>query len=263
MGAKCGLVSISFRQHTPEEILSAMQQAGLAVIEWGSDVHAPCTDLGRLQEIAALQQKYGITCSSYGTYFRIGVTPAEELPQYIAAAKMLGTNILRLWCGTKNYDLFTAEEKEVLFAECKRLAKIAEKEQVILCMECHNNTFTNVKEGALELMKAVNSEVFCMYWQPNQNRTLQENVAYASLLSPYTKHLHVFNWKGTEKYPLHLATDTWKQYLDCYPACADRALLLEFMPDNRLESLAEEAKALHVLGLHLAGKECQYQHDNV
>ena len=31
MGVKCGLVSISFRQHTPEEILAAMQQAGLSV----------------------------------------------------------------------------------------------------------------------------------------------------------------------------------------------------------------------------------------
>lgn len=251
MEVKCGLVSISFRQHTPEEILAAMQQAGLSVIEWGSDVHVPCTDSERLQEVVALQRKYGITCSSYGTYFRIGVTPSEELPRYIAAAKILGTNILRLWCGGKNYELFTEDEKKDLFAECRKLAQVAEKEQVMLCMECHNNTFTNVKEGALELMEAVNSEAFGMYWQPNQNRTPEENIAYATLLAPYTKHLHVFNWKGTEKYPLRLAADTWKQYLDCYPVCENRSLLLEFMPDNRLESLAAEAKAL----LEIAGKD--------
>ena len=153
MNIKCGLVSISFRQHTPEEILCAMQKAGLSVIEWGSDVHAPCTDREKVQQIVALQEKYGI-----------GVTPSEELPRYIAAAKILGTNILRLWCGGKNYELFTEDEKKDLFAECRKLAQVAEKEQVMLCMECHNNTFTNVKEGSLELMEAVNSEAFGMYF---------------------------------------------------------------------------------------------------
>ena len=41
---QAGLVSVSFRDHSPEEILVAMQQAQLTCIEWGSDVHAPCAD---------------------------------------------------------------------------------------------------------------------------------------------------------------------------------------------------------------------------
>ena len=36
-----GVVSVSFRQHTPEEILEATRAAGLSYIEWGSDVYAP------------------------------------------------------------------------------------------------------------------------------------------------------------------------------------------------------------------------------
>ena len=96
-----GLVSISFRGHTPEEILKAMAQAGLDCIEWGSDIHAPCGDVENLEKIAKLQENYGISCCSYGTYFRLGVTPVAELPAYIQAAKTLGTNILRLWCGSK------------------------------------------------------------------------------------------------------------------------------------------------------------------
>ena len=36
-----GLVSISFRSHTPDEILRAAAESGLTQIEWGSDVHAP------------------------------------------------------------------------------------------------------------------------------------------------------------------------------------------------------------------------------
>ena len=56
---RLGLVSISFRQHSPREILETMKQAGLTCIEWGSDVHAPCGDEDKLREILALQEEYG------------------------------------------------------------------------------------------------------------------------------------------------------------------------------------------------------------
>lgn len=239
MCAKLGLVSISFRDHTPREILESMRRCGLKYIEWGSDVHAPTN---KAAQIAALTKEYGVACCSYGTYFRLGTTPIEELEQYISAAKTLGTNILRLWCGSKDSEDYTDEEKKSLFASCKEAAEIAERSGVILCMECHNNTFTNRKEAAYMLMRAVDSENFRMYWQPNQYGTEEENLAYAALLSPYTVHLHVFNWKASGKYPLREAIAQWQNYLACFPA--DRYCLLEFMPDNRMESLVEEVQAL-------------------
>ena len=57
-----GLVSVSFRQHSPREILEAVKETQLSCIEWGSDVHAPCNDIKRLREIATLQKEYGIYC---------------------------------------------------------------------------------------------------------------------------------------------------------------------------------------------------------
>ena len=234
-----GLVSVSFRGHTPEEILTAMNACGLSFVEWGSDVHCPPE---KAAEIAALQAQYGVRCSSYGTYFRLGVSPTEELQCYIDAAKALGTHVLRLWCGDQNSEDYTADEKAALFARCKEAAAIAESNGVTLCMECHNKTYTNRKEAALELMQAVNSKHFRMYWQPNQFRSETENLAYAQLLAPYTVNIHVFNWVGKEKYPLRPAEDIWKQYLTCFDG--SQALLLEFMPDDRLETLAAEAEAL-------------------
>lgn len=236
---KLGLVSVSFRQHTPEEILQAMKKCGLSVIEWGSDVHCPTE---RAAEIAALQEKYGIACCSYGTYFKLDTTPLEELQPHIDAAKTLGTDILRLWCGNKNSEDYTEEEKVQLFSHCRAAAAIAEQNGVTLCMECHNNTYTNRKEAALELMQEVNSESFRMYWQPNQYRTEEENIAYATLLAPYTVNIHVFNWKGKEKYPLRQAKNIWHRYLSCFEG--EKTLLLEFMPDGKLETLETEAVAL-------------------
>lgn len=239
---KLGLCSISFRDKSPEEILSAMKNAGLSYIEWGSDVHAPKGDVEKINKIIKLQKKYRIECSSYGTYFRLGETPIEELEEYIATAKSLGTDILRLWCGNKNSEDYTEIEKTALFAACKMAAEIAEKEDVTLCMECHNGTYTNSKESAIELMKNVNSKYFRMYWQPNQLRSEEENIQYAKLLSKYTENIHVFNWKGNEKYPLKEATDVWKSYLSCFEK--NKNLLLEFMPDDKIETLRSEADAL-------------------
>ena len=238
-----GLVSISFRKLTPKQVIDAVAAAGLKYIEWGSDVHAPCNDIARLEEIARMQKESGISCSSYGTYYHIGKEKTEEIYDYIKAAKILGTNILRLWCGSgKPCAEFTQEEREAIYAQGRELAKIAEQENVILCMERHGWTLTEEAESALQVMQAVDSPAFRMYWQPNQYKTVEDNIASAKLLAPYVYNIHVFNWEGDVWYPLRGGLETWRKYLSCIPG--DHILLLEFMPDNRVESLPEEASAL-------------------
>ena len=161
---------------------------------------------------------------------------------YIKAAKLLGTDILRLWCGEKSGDKMTNDEKEFLLSECKKAAKIAEKNDVILCMECHQNTFTENTDDAVFLMKSVNSPNFKMYWQPFQNLEVNENLEMAKTIAPYSEHIHVFNWKGKERFPLKDAKNVWQSYLKefSYP----KVLLLEFMPDDKLSTLTKEADAL-------------------
>ena len=124
MSYKLGLVSVSFRDHSPGQILAAMNDAGLSYIEWGSDVHCPPE---KAEALAALQARYGIKCCSYGTYFRLGVTPICELEPYIKAAKALGADVLRLWCGNKNSEDYSHAEKETLFALCRQAAETAER----------------------------------------------------------------------------------------------------------------------------------------
>ena len=154
-----GLVSISFRDKSPLEIVQAVRAAGLSCIEWGSDVHAPCGDIQRLTEIAALQREYGIACSSYGTYFFLGQTPIEELNDYVRAAKILGTDTIRLWCGKKSGADMTDDEREQLIAECRKAARIAEENQVTFCMECHRDTYTDRPENTVSLMEAVEEAI--------------------------------------------------------------------------------------------------------
>ncbi len=240
-----GICSVSFRGFSPTEILEEMKKAGLSRIEWGSDLHAPADGEKALFQLADLQKEREITCSSYGTYFRVGITPAEELIRYIRAARILGTSTLRLWAGNKDSENFTQAEKEAFFKECRSLALLAEHEGVKLCMECHNKTFTNRYESALELMKAVDSHAFRMYWQPNQFRSDEENVASAKALAPYTENVHVFYWREKEKFPLAEGKEIWNLYLSCFSG--KETLLLEFMPDGKLESLTTEANTLKMI----------------
>ena len=240
-----GLVSISFRKHTPAEIVKAVKNAGLTCIEWGSDVHAPCRDTERLREIAALQEEYGVTCSSYGTYFRLGVTPLAELPDYIAAAGILGTNILRLWGGTKKGEDMTDEERAAFTDTCKQAAAMAEEAGVILCLECHMLSITETPDYGVALMEEVNSPAFRLYWQPFQWLDSEGSLAVAKAYAPYATHLHVFNWRGGERFPLADGVEDWKRYLTVFDT--PRTLLLEFMPDDRLETLPTEAEALRAI----------------
>ncbi|MBQ3557104.1 MAG: sugar phosphate isomerase/epimerase [Oscillospiraceae bacterium] len=240
-----GLVSVSFRQHTPEDILQAVKAAGLSCVEWGSDVHAPCRDMERLREIAVRQKEHGISCSSYGTYFRLGETPIKELENYIQAAKILGTNILRLWCGVKSGKDMTNEERNALLEACKKAAEIAKSSEMTLCMECHRETFTENPDDAVWLMRAVNSPHFRMYWQPFQWQNLEENMKNAAKVANYAEHIHVFNWRGKEKFPLAEAVEEWRDYLEQFST--PRTLLLEFMPKGTLEELACEAAALRMV----------------
>lgn len=237
-----GLVSVSFRECTPREIVEAAKAAGLSCIEWGSDVHAPCNDAARLNEIAELQKEYGIACSSYGTYFRLGETPIEELEAYIKAAKLLGTDILRLWCGRKSGKDMTEEERSSFLEICRRAADIAESNGAVLCMECHRKTFTENPDDAVLLMQTVNSPNFRMYWQPFQWQSVEQNTENAKKIAPYAEHVHVFNWMEDKKLPLAEAVAEWRGYLE--KLGAPRTLLLEFMPNGTKDELAGEAASL-------------------
>ncbi len=237
-----GVVSVSFRDVSPQRILEAAAAAGLSCVEWGSDVHAPAGDRERLDGIAALQRRFGIVCSSYGTYFRLGETSLSELPDHIAAARLLGTDVLRLWCGSKSGADMTAAERDGLLAECRRAARIAETEGVRLCMVCHMRTLTERPLDAVWLMEQVASPAFRMYWQPFQWQTAAENIENAALIAPYAERIHVFHWKGSDRLPLRDGIAEWRAYLAKFST--PRPLLLEFMPHGELAELAAEVAAL-------------------
>ena len=124
-------------------------------------------------------------------------------------------------------------------------ADIAEREGVTLCLECHKNTYTERLEDALELMEAIHSPHFRMYWQPFQWKEIEDNLAYAERIAPFARHIHVFQWKDKLKLPLRDGKAEWRGYLSKFSV--PRTLLLEFMPDGNLSTLKTEAATLKTI----------------
>ena len=244
-----GVVSVSFRPNSVEEIINAAKNAKLSLIEWGSDVHAAAGDVALGEKIKTESEASGIKTPSYGSYFRVGVTPNEEFPKYLESAKALGSSVIRIWA-YKSVKATEGEEWDKVVADAKEITKMAEPYGIRVCLECHNGSITEDYNTALAFLKAVNHELFGMYWQPNQLKSLEYNIDAAKALAPYVSCLHVFHFIDNVKAPLSEGLSDWRKYLAIIKeakASENIPAYLEFMPDDKIETLAREAKTLNEL----------------
>ena len=240
-----GLVSISFRPYSVEEILDACSRAGLEWIEGGSDVHVKAGDAARADLVAKMTADAGLRYITYGSYFRIGHTPREELDAYLDSAARLGARNIRMWCGTVGSAAATAEQRARIVSDGRYAAERADAYGLNITLECHSGTLTDECESAMRYLDEVHHPRMRTYWQPCQFHTEDYNLAAAAAYAPHTECLHVFQWDRSGRYPLANGTGIWQRYLQPF-AAQDReiGLLLEFMHDDRLETLASTAATL-------------------
>ena len=244
-----GLVSISFRKHTPEEIVKACADAGLRYIEWGSDVHVPAGNEARAREVRALCASAGIAPGAYGSYFRLGQGGPESFKVFAATAEALGARVIRIWGGTLPSGKLNAAAREALAGEARAVCAVAKEHGLTVTLECHSDTVTDEYHSAIEFLGAVDRPELKLYWQPSQFHTESYNRDAAAAYAPYTVNIHTFTWEVDRRLPLEAGERLWNEvYLPPFrsPALPDRTvgLLLEFMHDDRLETLASAAQTL-------------------
>ena len=243
--AQIGLVSISFRALSADDIIRLCSEAKLPCIEWGSDIHAVPENREALLHIRELQSRSGISCSSYGTYFKLGKSDPQEFSRYLDASDILGTDTLRLWCGVKGSADYMPEKRAQVVSDAKRVAKEAAARGKTVLLECHPKTLTDDTDSSLRLMQEVDSPAFRMMWQPNQYKSLEYNLDSARRLAPFVGNVHVFQWDEKHHYPLSDGTDIWRRYFRLLPDAAH--YLLEFVPGNDPAVLAREADSLRMI----------------
>ena len=240
-----GLVSVSFRRLSVDEIIRITKLSGLSAIEWGGDIHSPAGNLEIAHATGDATRRAGLFIPEYGSYLTLGKSDAEYSRDVVRSARALGTNTVRIWAFDKNRQNTSPEEYSKVVDHARMLCD--ENSDFTFCLECHNRTLTENYRDAIAFIKDVDRENLGMFWQPNQFCTHEYNVEALTALLPYVRSVHVFAWEKEKKLPLEAHKSQWSDYLEILKQSKKEKvyLMLEFMYDDSPDSLQYEAKALN------------------
>ena len=249
-----GLVSITFRELSPRQIVDLVVRADLDGIEWGGDVHVPHGDAARAREVGSMTRQAGLTTPSYGSYYRLGLGEAEPFEEVLETAVSLGAPMVRVWAGGKGSADADAAYRKKVAAAAQRISEMAQQANVKVACEYHGNTLTDMAEAATRLLSEVGHENFGTYWQP-LGLPVEQELEAIEAIRPRLAHVHVFHWGTDGRFALKEGEDVWTQYLrKIAEPPGDRYALLEFVRDDAPEAFREDAATLKRWLSGLAGQ---------
>ncbi len=242
-----GLVSISFRSRTAEELISECVRLGLKTVEWGGDVHVPHGDEKRAGEVAGRMAEAGLTTAAYGSYFRAGNENQPDFGGIIACARILHAPTIRVWAGSQGSEECT--NRKPVWSCLKECCRMAAGHGLTLTLECHNKTLTDTVESTLQLLEEVDHPALRCGWQPQFKRTEACRMDWLRKVLPWLSTVHAFSWTGNG-HRLALAENAaeWIRFLSILrERTQDIPVMLEFVKDDTLEQLADDAETLKKL----------------
>ncbi len=239
---KSGMVSVTFRDYSVDRVIGAAIKAGLDGIEWGGDIHVPHGDIEKAAYTAEACHAAGLEIFSYGSYYRAG--PGQDFAPVLATASALGAPNIRLWAGNCG----SAEikgEYQAFIADVRSCADLAGACGKTISFEYHSGTVTDNPDSAVDLIGDTDRKNVYLYWQPDQNRSTEYNIAALKKVLPFLLHVHVFTWRGGVRYPLADGSPLWTEAVGIIGSTQNpHGLFLEFSPDNTEESFLTDAATL-------------------
>jgi hypothetical protein len=229
-----GLVSVTFRQLRPAEIISLVVEAGLRAVEWGGDVHVPVGDPRTAKDVAARCADAGIAVEAYGSYYRAD----GDFGPVLDTALALGAPRIRVWAGHNG----SADEPDRAAVVDGLRAAVARAGGVEVAVEYHADTLTDTLASAVRLLTEVPG--LKPYWQPPIGSSLDDALLAVPALSPVAAH--VFSWDDTGgRLPLAARADLWRPVLaEVTKLPGTRHVLLEFVRDDDPAAFIEDAATL-------------------
>jgi len=249
-----GLVTVTFRQLSPEEIIAVAGDAGLEVLEWGGDVHVPAGDTRRAREVAALTRAAGLETICYGSYYRVGHEGEGGKPGFddvLATAVALGAPSIRVWAGTRGSEAADEAYFARVCDDANRIADLAAKQGVRIAFEFHDGTLNDHAEAAAKLLAALPHPNIDTLWQPLVSLDAGQRNRSLEVVLPRLAHVHVFHWlpgDPIDRRPMSEGAALWTAWLATMRS-AGRApdSLLEFVKGDDPGALAGEAAVLRKL----------------
>ncbi len=257
---KTGLVSITFRQLEPTEIIRLCIENNLEGIEWGSDVHVPPGDIAKASEVCALTRAAGLKVAAYGSYYFLAGDAGKNNHTFDAvleSAVALGAPVIRVWAGTKGSDTASEEDWQAVIADGRRIGELAARQGLKIAFEYHQGTLTDSTEAAVRLLGEIDHAAVRSFWQPPNGAELDyccEGLEQVINLGKL-ESVHAFHWWPgyKDRHPLATGADRWKQYLSLVhehekeTGYDERYVCLEFVRDDKPENLVDDAKTLNRL----------------
>ena len=241
-----GLVTVTFRQLSPQEIVELAQEAKLVALEWGGDVHVPPGDLAHASDVRQMTLDAGLSVAAYGSYLRVGESDRSRFEAVIETAVALGAPVIRVWAGKRASAAADAAYRKRVVEDALHLADQAARAKLLICYEFHEGTLTDTDESALDLLKKTEHPAIRTLWQPPNDQPVARCCESLKRVLPWVRHVHVFHWpKRGERAPLADGAIAWKQYLSILREHGTECpLLLEFVPNDDPEQLLRDAATL-------------------
>lgn len=243
-----GIVSVTFRQLEPAQIIELAQGADVQAVEWGADVHAPCGDLPAVRQVAQMSQDAGLELPVYGSYYALGRDDIDGFQRNLEASCLLGTPMIRIWAGR----LPLVEVNDHLFGQmvdqAYRICELAQAVGVSVVPEWHGNSLLETTESACRFFSEVNHPSLVNFWQPHQDLSPElRRVDLERAALPRLRGFHVFQWSSGSlvRHALEDGRSEWMDYLTL-AVRADRPLyaLLEFVKNDDPQQFLADAKTL-------------------
>ncbi|MBR3816420.1 MAG: sugar phosphate isomerase/epimerase [Clostridia bacterium] len=205
---KLGLCSVTFRKKSAEEIVRIAENAGIAYIEWGADVHVKAVDDAR--KVKMLCDEAGITVSSYGSYFNCADYSESKWIDICECTKEMGASSIRVWLGRKDSEKTSEAEYETLLENTEKMCAVAEKYGLLVCPECHGKTFNNNTDAILKFKEELKKDNFRTYFQSRYFR-MEYDLDRIDRTYDFTENVHV-SYRDLKREQLFRKKD--KYYLD-------------------------------------------------
>lgn len=246
-----GLTSVTFRKLPCSEIITLTGKAGLACIEWGGDVHVPHGNLERAREVKGMMSDNGLRTSSYGSYYRCGITDKNaDFGKVLETALELNAPLIRVWAGKKGSGESLPEERAAVVAGSRRIADLAFRAGIRIGFEFHGRTLNDNADAARRLMAEIGRPNVGSYWQPPAGISFEQCCASLKTVLPHLQNIHAFHWGGqpVKRMLLSEGQEAWSGYVKIAGRSpGDHHILLEFVQNDDPSVLMDDARALKAL----------------
>ncbi|MFJ8912983.1 sugar phosphate isomerase/epimerase family protein [Amycolatopsis sp. NPDC102389] len=243
-----GLVSVTLRRHSVDEVAGLAAESGLRAIQWGGDVHVPVGDHAAARLAAARCSREGLEIEGYGSYYVAGGSDPGAFSDVVRTALALGAPRIRVWAGSAGSADVSPAVRTAIAGDLRRCADAAARHGLTVAVEYHPDTLTDTPASARLLTDQVDHEAFESYWQPGPGPDVRESHAEVVSLLPRLVGVHVFSWGPggfTDRLALADHEPLWRKvFSELSTDGGRRHALLEFVQDDAPRNLHRDAATL-------------------